>query len=365
MIQGRLREVPLSDIFALIGGGRKAGVLTVTLDDREARVHFEDGRVLYARVEDGANLGEYLVRLELLAPEEVQALIARQIQENPHTPLGMMAVRSGIISDEDLRAALEAQVLDAITEMLVWSDNQRSRFVFKERGPEASQVPTPVTLDAQSLLMEASRRLDEWRRGQVRPHMVLEAAPGVRVTATDTQGLPAGGRLNVGQWELIHMVDGLRTAASIAAELDIPEGETYRRLYLLLEEGLLREATVRPEDPWVLVVSESQTIRRLTTLTLTRERYRVMIAPDLERARELLAVNRPNTILLDWPDPLEAARSLRAVKGRAHTPIVALVKEEPRTLGWRARFSGLRFVTKPYKDVDLLAAIAAVTHRVV
>lgn len=352
--------MPLGDIFGLIAGGRKAGVLTVNLDDREARVHFEDGRVLYARVEDGANLGEYLVRLELLAPEEVQALIARQIQENPHTPLGMMAVRSGIITDEDLRAALEAQVLDAITEMLVWSDNQRARFAFKERGPEASQVPTPVTLDPQGLLMEATRRLDEWRRGQVRPHLVLEAVPGV---ANNGEGV--NGRLSVGQWELIHLVDGVRTAASIAAELDIPEGETYRRLYLLLEEGLLREATVHPEDPWVLIISESQTIRRLATLTLTRERYRVMIAPDLERARELLAATPPNTILLDWPDPLEAARNLRALKGRAHIPIVALVKEEPRNLGWRARFSGLRFINKPYKDVELLGAIGAVTHRVV
>lgn len=353
MIQGRLREVPLTDIFGLVAGGRKAGVLTVTLDDREARVHFEDGKVLYARVEDGANLGEYLVRLELLAPEEVQKLIARQQQENPHTPLGMMAVKSGMVRDDELRNALEAQVLDAITEVMTWSENPRSRFEFKERGPENSQVPTPHAMEAQGLLFEAARRLDEWRRGQVRPHAVLEVAAN-----------PTDAKLTVGQWELLHLVDGMRSAASIAAELDLPEGETYRQLHLLQEQGLLREASVRAEDPWVLIVSESQTTRRLSTLTLTRERYRVMIAETLERAKELLAQRNPNTILLDWADPVSAARDLRAVKGRAHTPIVALVRDEPR-LGWRDRLGRVRFLAKPVSDADLLGAIGAVTHRAI
>ena len=356
MIQGRLREVPLTDIFALIGAGQKSGVLSVTLDDREARVHFEGGRVLYARVEDGASLGEYLVRLELMAPEEVQGLIARQVRENPHTPLGMMAVRSGIISEEDLRAGLQAQVLDSMTEMLVWSDNPRSRFNFKERGPDASQVPTPYTMDAQSILMEASRRLDEWRRGQVKPHSVLE----INLNPADT-----GTTLTVGQWELLHLVDGIRTAASIAAELDIPEGETYRQLFLLKEASILVEAQVKAEDPWVLIVSESQTVRRLATLTLTRERYRVMIAPDLERAKELLSQYHPNTVLLDWPEPQDAAKALRSVKGRGHIPIVAVVREEPRGFGWRNRFSGLKYLTKPFTEMTLLNAVGAVTGRAV
>jgi CheY-like chemotaxis protein len=355
MIQGRLREVPLTDIFGLIAAGRKSGVLAITLDEREARIHFEEGRVLYARVEDGPNLGEYLVRLELLSPEEVQELIGRQIQENPHTPLGMMAIRSGIIDEADLKNSLEAQVLDAVIEVLVWSENQRARFNFTERGPEASQVPMPNTLDAQGIMFEAVRRLDEWRRGQVKPHTILVVV-----------GPPSGDKLSLGDWELIHLVDGVRTAASIAAELSIPEGETYRRLFVLAQQGLLREAQVRPEDPWVLIITESQTIRRLVTMTLTRERYRVMLADSLERAKELLAQHHPNTILLDWAEPLEVAKALRTVRGRTHTPIIALVKEEPR-IGFFSRFqaTNIKFIKKPFKEMELLTAIAGVTHRAV
>ncbi len=360
VIQGRLREVPLEDILTLISGGRKSGVLTVTLDEREARVHFEDGRVLYARIEDGANLGEYLVRLELMNPEEVQSLVSRQSKENPHTPLGMMAVRQGIISEDDLRKALEAQVLDATTEILIWSDIPRARFHFKERGTDASQVPTPHNLDAQSLLMEATRRLDEWRRGQVKPHEVMEVGANLQ---TD----PRAAKLTLGQWELLYLVDGQRSAASIAAEIHIPEGETYHQLFVLQEQGLLRLADVRPEDPWVLIVTESQTTRRLTTLMLTRERYRVMLADTIDKARDLLLERRPNTVLLDWSeDPVETVKSLRG-KTKTVTPVIALVKTEPRggMLFRRTPLPGLRFIVKPYTEMQLIQAIAAVTARAV
>jgi CheY-like chemotaxis protein len=358
VIQGRLREVPLEDILSLIAAGRKSGVLTVTLDEREARVHFEDGRVLYARIEDGANLGEYLVRLELMTPEQVQTLIARQAKENPHTPLGMMAVRQGIITDEDLKRALEVQVLDATTEILIWSDIPRARFHFKDRGADASQVPTQHSMDARALLMEATQRLDEWRRGQVKPHDVLEVAANLQTDERAAQ-------LTLGQWELLYLVDGQRSAASIAAEIHIPEGETYHQLFVLQQSGLLRAATTRPEDPWVLVVTQSQTTRRLVTLTLTRERYRVMLADTLERAFELLHERRPHTVLLEWDgDPIETVKTLRG-KTKNLTPVVALVKTEPRVGGLfgRVALPGVRFVVKPYTEMQLIQSVGAITTR--
>jgi CheY-like chemotaxis protein len=357
VIQGRLREVPLEHILTLISGGRKSGVLIVVLDDREAKIHFEDGRVLYARIEDGANLGEYLVRLELLTPEDIQSLVGRQKRENPHTPLGMMAVRSGIINEKDLRAALEAQVLDAMVEIIIWAEIPRSKFHFKERGSDASQVPTQHMLDPSALLMEATRRLDEWRRGQVKPQDVLEIA-------VDLQADPRTSKLTLGQWEMLYLLDGQRSAASIAAELNTPEGETYHQLYLLLEGKLLRHADVRPEDPWVLIVSESNTTRRLTTLTLTRERYRVMHATDLENAKNLLEQHRPNTVVLDWNNALEAVKTIRGKRNL--TPIIALVQTEPRVglgLFRNTSATNVRYLVKPYTEMQLIRAIGAVTGR--
>jgi CheY-like chemotaxis protein len=359
VISGRLKDVPIEDILSLIAGGRKSGVLIVNLDDREAKIHFEDGKILYARVEDGANLGEYMVRLELTTPEDIQGLISRQKQENPHTLLGMMAVRGGVIGEQDLRTALEAQVLDAMTEILIWADIARSKFHFKERGLDASQVPTPHLLDASGMLMESTRRLDEWRRGQVKPFDVLEVA-------VDLQNDPRTAKLNFGQWEMIYLVDGQRSAASVAAELNIPEGETYHQLFLMLEQQLLRLVEVRGEDPWVLIISTSQTTRRLCTLTLTRERYRVMHASNLESAKNLLETRRPNTVLLEWEDPLETIKQIR--DKRNLTPIVAIVKTEPKVsigLFRNTSTTNVRYLIKPYSEMQLIRTIGAVTGRAV
>ncbi len=357
MISGRLKDVPIEDILTLIAGGRKSGVLVVNLDEREAKIHFEDGKVLYARVEDGANLGEYMVRLEFTTPEDIQKLIAKQKQENPHTLLGMMAVRNGVINDQDLRAALEAQVLDAMVEVMIWADIPRSKFHFKERGLDASQVPTPHLLDASGILMEATRRLDEWRRGQVKPYDVLEIAVDIE---NDTRT----SRLTIGQWELIYLIDGQRSAASIAAELNTPEGDTYHQLHLMLEAQMVRHAEVRPDDPWVMIVSNSQTTRRLCTLTLTRERYRVMHATTLEAAKQLLASRRPNTVLLDWEDPLETVKVIR--EKRNLTPVIAIVTTEPKVgfgLFRNTSSTNVRYLLKPYTEMQLIRAIAAVTAR--
>jgi CheY-like chemotaxis protein len=359
VISGRLKDVPIEDILSLIAGGRKSGVLVVNLDEREAKIHFEDGKILYARVEDGANLGEYLVRLEMTTPEDVQKLVGKQKQENPHTPLGMMAVRSGVINDQDLRTALEAQVLDAMIEIMIWADIPRSRFNFKERGLDASQVPTPHLLDASGMLMECTRRLDEWRRGQVKPQDVLEVA-------VDLHNDERTAKLSLGQWELIYLIDGQRSAASIAAELNIPEGETYHQLFLMQEQKLIKPAEVRGDDPWVLIVSTSQTTRRLCTLTLTRERYRVMHATTLEIAKNLLETRRPNTVLLDWEDPLETIKAIR--ERRNLTPVIAIVTTEPRVgLGIFRNHAttNVRYLIKPYTEMQLIRSIGTVTGRTV
>ncbi len=355
MFQGRLTEIPLGDLFNLIAGGRKSGLLCVMLDEREARIHIEEGKVVYARVEDGAHLGEYLVRYELLSAEEVQNLVASQVQENPNTPLGLLAVRQGIISQEDLERALQAQVMDTVSEVIAWSEITRSRFAFKEKDGE-NPLPEGTRFDLTSLLMEGTRRRDEWKRGQVKAHSVLDLVLNPNHEAQS--------KLAVGQWELLHLVDGQRTAASIAAEIALPEGETYHQLHLLVGMGFLKVTEAKSKAPSALVLSESHTTRRLITLTLTREKYRAYPAIDLEKVIDILNTHRPHCLVLDCQDIPAVVKEVRAQRNGQYLPIVALTRE-PRRLPWGPRLQGVRYVAKPYNDSDLISAVSAVTTRVV
>src|SRR5690606_27104036 len=100
MIEGSLRNVPLSDIFQIIATGQKSGVLTVQRGQARARIYFDQGRIGYAHVTPGVHLGEILVRMDLLTAHEVQEILRRQHTENPGTQLGLMASQMGLLREE-------------------------------------------------------------------------------------------------------------------------------------------------------------------------------------------------------------------------------------------------------------------------
>jgi hypothetical protein len=94
-----------------------------------------------------------------------------------------------------------------------------------------------------------------------------------------------------------------------------------------------------------------------------------MHADTLDKAEQMLERHRPNSILLDWPDLGEATKHLRGTKGRILTPVVATVKDEPR-LGrffWPNdhALNNVRFLQKPYSELQLLNLISSVTRRAV
>jgi DNA-binding response OmpR family regulator len=105
-------------------------------------------------------------------------------------------------------------------------------------------------------------------------------------------------------------------------------------------------------------------VRRLATLALTRERYRVMQAESLPAASEMVSMRRPNSIVLDHPHPLDAAKAIRALRGCGHLPVIAL-DDAPGRVRWRGRFSGVRFISRPFREEELVAAVGAVSQRAV
>jgi DNA-binding response OmpR family regulator len=91
-----------------------------------------------------------------------------------------------------------------------------------------------------------------------------------------------------------------------------------------------------------------------------------MHAITLETAKNLLETRRPNTILLDWEDTLETIKTIR--DKRNLTPIIAIVQTEPRVgigLFRNHATTNVRYLIKPYSEMQLIRAIGAVTGRAV
>ncbi|APD09689.1 MULTISPECIES: response regulator [Thermus] len=338
MIRATLEELDLGELLKALAAQRKSAV--VAFQGRiYGRVHLLGGRILYARTEPGPHLGEYLVRLGHLSLEEVQALVERQGRENPGTPLGALALELGLIGEEELREALEAQVLEALATLL----GEREGEILAEPLTEGSQVALPHTLDTDAALMEAARRLDEWRRGQVDPDEVLHLVED-----------PTRHPLSPEAWAVLEHLDGVRRARSVALLSGLPEEAVYHLLFELKSRGLVRPSTLLAEDPLVLILSESGVVRRLLLYLLEAHRFRVLLAKDLEMALRLLK-ERPKGVILQGEKALEWVRKIRAhPEGKLAS--LYLVSETPPGLLFRPL--RVLHLPKPLRAQEVLKALS-------
>lgn len=339
MIRATLEELDLGELLKALEAGRRSAV--VTFRGRiYGRVHLLGGRIVYARTEPGPHLGEYLVRLGHLSLEEVQELVERQGRENPGTPLGALALELGLIGEEELKEALEAQVLEALAPLL----GEKEGEVLAEPLVEGSQVALPHTLDTGAALIEAARRLDEWRRGQVDPDEVFQLVED-----------PTHHPLTPEAWAVLELLDGVRRARSVALLSGLPEEEVYHLLFELKSRGLIRPSTLLAEDPLVLVLAESSVVRRLLLYLLEAHRFRVLLARDPESALRLLQ-ERPKGIVLQGEKALEMARRIRAhPEGRLAS--LYLVSETPPGLLFRPL--RVLHLPKPLRAQEVLRALAS------
>ena len=351
MIEGSLRNVPLTDIFQVIATGQKSGVLTVQRGAARARIYFEQGRIGYAHVAPGVHLGEILVRMDLLTAHEVQELLRRQHTENPGTQLGEMAVRLGLLKQEDLHKAIDRQVLEVIADLLTWSEG---RFFFTDRPVDASHQPLEHSVDAMNLLIRLAAKQAEYEGVDVRPDAVF-----VRTGDPTLVDMPVGG------WELLASVDGRRSARTIAAELDLTE----RHVYFLLQElaglGVIERSPVAADDPLVLVVSPNSALQRLIRLGLQRGGFTAAAAYRYEDTEQALDEHHPSALVVDddqHGSAWEVVRELRKRPTHAHLPVLVLVDELPKA-GLFRRIPRAETLTKPFHELRLQELVSRLVGR--
>ncbi|MGL4608813.1 MAG: DUF4388 domain-containing protein [Trueperaceae bacterium] len=341
MIEGSLRNLPLSDVFQIIATGLKSGVLTVSDVDKRARIYFEMGRIQYAHLTPGVHLGEILVRMELLTTFEVQDILRRQNEENPGTPLGLTATAMGYVTQEELRRALESQITEVLTDIMLW---RRGNFHFAEKSPMASQVPTEHTFDGIHLLVEVIRRIDTWKAGQVAEDDIFERA-----------GDPTKTHMPEGGWEVLGHVNGRRSAASIAAELDLSEKHVYYLLFELQEAGIIRPTGFTLDEPLILVVCYSSASQRLIRLSLQRASLRPKLAETFREGLAILQKEHPQAIIVDALEGEEwdFVREVRKLPGRGHLPIVVLT-HDVQNPGFFDRFRRPKahILQKPFEESE-------------
>ena len=118
----------------------------------------------------------------------------------------------------------------------------------------------------------------------------------------------------------------------------------------------------------VLIVEDEAPVRQMIAFNLNRAGFTVDEAEDCATARNRIADNRPDLVLVDWmlPDSsgLELTRALKrdeATKDLAIIMLTARAEEQSKVLGLEGGADD--YVTKPFSARELLARINAVLRR--
>lgn len=171
--QGSLKELPLPDIIQLVSVSGKTGRFTLHRDDATGYIFLKNGQIVHAEV------GEYVGE-------------------------------------------------EAIFALAIWSHGD---FLFTPGEAPAQQT---VTKSNTNLLMEAARRIDEWRVLS-RKISSVDAVPELQARQHRHEQVT----LNPQEWLLVTRIDGIKSIAQMARELEVSPFDVAKLIYGLITSDLV------------------------------------------------------------------------------------------------------------------------------
>ncbi len=116
------------------------------------------------------------------------------------------------------------------------------------------------------------------------------------------------------------------------------------------------------DEPVVLVVDDSPTVRKIVQLTLQRERIRVVTAGDGLSALAAVADEQPDLILLDIMlprmDGYNICQVIRKNMAYRDLPIIMLSGKDGLFDKMRGKLAGsTEYITKPFDSAELVQTV--------
>jgi hypothetical protein len=305
-LEGSLDAFSLPDIFQLLTFTKKTGGLHFTSEAREGVVWFGDGSVSGASSEEGRqSLARRLVGRGAVDDSTLHAAV-RRASDNPSIGVARALLESGRVDGELLRQAATEQTVDAVFDLLGWTEGAFA-FAVEESNPDdvGLLLPTDVVLG------EATTRREAWAR-------VAEVISSPQTVVSMPVVLDGDPGLNRDEWSLLSMIDGRRTVSELVDLTGAGHFSVASTLAQLVQRGLL--SVHEPGQDHVSVVSRRQALlAEVETLSLAAgaaeppvERLRSADAPVTPAAP---AAPRPEPVLSRWqPEPLEPSRPVEPAR---------------------------------------------------
>ena len=172
-LEGRLEDLGLSDIFQIISLSKRSGALTIIRKEGTGRLVFNKGRLIYGSSDSVSRLGYTLIKKGLITTTELEKALRLQKTNEQRAPLGVVLERIGAISRDILQAELQNHLVEVVRDLLSWENGS---FHFELGGAASSDIAMEEGLSMEFLLMEATRRQDEFKKEQLERSPLVEVA---------------------------------------------------------------------------------------------------------------------------------------------------------------------------------------------
>ncbi|HSJ08354.1 MAG TPA: DUF4388 domain-containing protein, partial [Longimicrobiales bacterium] len=238
-IKGSLREASLADVCQLLALGMKSGCLSVADGSRFGQIYFDRGRINYARIVNRRDrLGDILVRDGVLGQEQLDDVLQHQSRE-PDRRVGELLVEDGYITQADLTRYIRLQIEEAIYHLFTWS---RGNFFFEvDARPDEADIV--VSINPETLLLEAARRVDEWSQ-------IEKKIPSLDLLFdVERERLRnAGVELSAEQLKIVPLLDGSNTVQEVVDQCGLTEFDVGKALFGLLQAGFAHRVGRKAEE---------------------------------------------------------------------------------------------------------------------
>lgn len=230
-LQGDFEGLTLASILQLLCNDQKTGVLTVTCDNEQSKVFFEQGTIVYASASlKEARLGFLMRNDGIISAQQLQKCLALAKEKKFH--LGKILVDKGYISLDTLKKYNTKQVEAILYNLLFW---KKGRFEYKDARLNLKGMIV-TQLNPMKLILEASRRIDELS-------VLKEFIPSDRLVFKMSGKVQSKEeiKLNANEWRILSLIDGTRTVRQIIHESGYDEFAVYKIFFSVVSSGLIEQ----------------------------------------------------------------------------------------------------------------------------
>src|SRR5689334_21196641 len=232
-VSGNLKTMLPGDLLQWLSLGQKTGTLIVRKKAVEKKIFFQRGRVISSASNDPREyLGQFLMSHGYMSEPELMK--AMQVQAESNILLGKILVMIVVIDEESLQRLMRRKAEEAIYDIFLWREGE---FTFID-----DELPTmemiPLQVDVTGLIMEGTRRVDEWQR-------ISLIIPNETLIPSVVKPLDLG-EFDEAQKMIVAAIDGKRAIADMVLESRSSMFVVSETLYRLVREGSVELLDAQP-----------------------------------------------------------------------------------------------------------------------